>query len=465
MPAEGTGSARKEENQIERWEHTAMVTKESVDDTLITAGEAEAVAKPDNTAETSVLPDFIKTRSGIGITFYDRKKLFPIRVRYGSTVSSCLVEAPSVEPGPILEKLMEVGFIEEKDGGFNQEITVPVELITLPNGENCAVLVTDLSNCTKGLTNLQTQETVTVSKLFGMLSKQANAVACLEDNGIYLQKWDGQAFYFNTGFGVFALVLDGQLLSDDTKLNEEGAVDKTLAATLLYQLTGAYPTVGDGKPYGTLIEAQEEPVICFDGVERSIHTKDPVAETFWNGLPRKLREAFEDCFFALDCPAPDARKWAQLFTELAETVEGESCFNCNKMVFSGASVCPHCGGNLDKRQLLSKWLVVNDTSPYKYGFVLPVNMLLDSAMLAPNHPKGNSMRMVYSAKRNLLALQNLGSSVLSVDYGNLGQIEAEPQSLFALKSGMKITGSQLQGITLKLLGFERKDSWEVDKIV
>ena len=442
-----------------------MVTKESADDTLATAGEAEAVAKPDNTAQTALLPDFIKTRSGIGMTFYDRKKRFPTRVRYGSAVSSCLVEAPSVEPGPILEKFMETGFVEEKDGGFNQEITVPVELITLPSGENCAVLLTDLSNCVKGLTNLQTQKAVTVSKLFGMLAKQANAVACLEDNGIYLQKWDGQAFYFNAGFGVFALVLDGQLLSDDTKLNEEGAVDQALAATLLYQLTGAYPTVGEGKPYGTLIEVQQEPVICFDSVGRFVCTEDPQAESFWIGLPQKLREAFEACFFAPDRPAPDARKWAQLFTELAETVEGEPCFNCNKMVFYGTSVCPHCGGNLDKRQLLSKWLVINDARPHKYGFVLPVNMLLDSAMLAPNHPKGNLMRMVYSKKRNLLALQNLSSSVLSIDYGDLGQIEAETQSLVALKSGMQITGVQLRGITLKLLGFERNDSWEVDEIV
>ena len=178
-----------------------------------------------------------------------------------------------------------------------------------------------------------------------------------------------------------------------------------------------------------------------------------------------MREAFEACFFAPDRPAPDARKWAQLFTELAETVEGEPCFNCNKMVFYGTSVCPHCGGNLDKRQLLSKWLVINDARPHKYGFVLPVNMLLDSAMLAPNHPKGNLMRMVYSKKRNLLALQNLSSSVLSIDYGDLGQIEAETQSLVALKSGMQITGVQLRGITLKLLGFERNDSWEVDEIV
>ena len=412
--------------------------------------------------QTDILfPDFIKSQSGTGITFYNRQKVFPSRVRYGSTATACLAEVPVTEPGAILEKYMAQGFLEDQNGDFNQELTVPVEFVTLPSGENCVVLLTDLSSYVRGFSNLQKQDGVTSRHMFGVLSKLSNAICCLKDNDLYLSKWDGHHFYFSAQYGVFTLVLDGEALSEGIQSESEVATNKALAATLLYCLIGAFPVTGDGVPYGHLIDAPSCAVIRFDGTNKSVITDDPSAAAFWETLPIKLKDAFEACFFDPEAPCQDARQWVQLFYDLADTVESECCFHCGKAVFSGIRACPFCQGDLDKRNLLSKWLVTDKSRSLKFGLALPVNAILDYATLSSDLPKGKLLQIGYSAKRNILALKNISSATLAVDYGELGTIDVPPQTLFSLKSGMQFMVSQKHGITLTLLGFDLQDSWEV----
>ncbi len=439
-----------------------MVPCASTEDDQNVTVDSETVVSPAKTPETAQLPDFIKTQSGAGITFYDRRKIFPSRVRYGSMASACLVKTPSVNPGPVLEKLMETGFVEEMDGSFNQELAVPVEFVTLPDGETCGVLLTNLADCVQGFTNLQIRADMTVPNLFGLLSKLSNAISCLADNELYFCKWDGHQFYSAVQFGMVTVVLDGESLQDDAKLYPPEAVNRALSAALLYYLTGALPTMEDGTPYETSVEVTTQAILRFQGNDQTVQTEDPCAEVYWNALPQKLRDTFAACFFAPDAPAPSAQKWAQLFADLAQTVEGETCFHCGRQVISGVAVCPHCGQNLDKRNLLSKWLVTDPAATYKFGFVLPVNMILDYAVLSPSRLKGNLLRMGYSKKQNMLALQNISGDVLSVDYGEEGTLDVEPKGIFTMKSGMQITCPRMQGMTLTLLGFDPQDSWEVE---
>lgn len=417
----------------------------------------------EETQTDMLFPDYIKAQSGTGITFYNRKKVFPTRVRYGSTATACLAEVPVTEPGPVLEKYMVQGFLEDQNGDFNQELAVPVEFITLPSGENCAVLLTDLSSYVRGFCNLQKQGGVTSRYLFGVLAKLANAICCLKDNGLYLSKWDGHQFYFCVQYGVFTMVLDGEALSEGVQSESEIDTNKALAATLLYCLIGAFPVDSEGTPYGHLIEAPSSAVVRFDGTNRSVSPDDPDAAAFWESLPQKLKESFEACFFNPEAPCQDAHQWVQLFNNLAENIESECCFYCGKTVFSGIRACPFCRGDLDKRNLLSKWLVTDKSRSLKFGLALPVNTVLDYASLSSDLPKGRLFQIGYSAKRNILALQNISSATLTVDYGDLGTIEVPPQTLFSLKSGMQFMVSQKHGITLTLLGFEIQDSWEVKR--
>lgn len=408
-----------------------------------------------------LFPDFIKAQSGAGITFYNRKKVFPTRVRYGSIATACLAEVPVIDPGPVLEKYMAQGFLEDRNGDFNQDLAVPVEFVTLPDGENCAVLLTDLSSYKQGFCNLQEQDGATSRHLFGILSKLSNAICCMKDNDLYLSKWDGHHFYFSAQYGVFTLVLDGEALSEGVQDGPEIDTNKSLAATLLYCLIGAFPVVAGEIPYGSLIDAPTCAVVHFDGANKSVSTDNPSVAVFWETLPIKLKEAFEACFFDPEAPCPDARQWTQLFNDLADSVESECCVHCGKVVFSGTSVCPFCQGDLDKRNLLSKWLVTDKSRSLKFGLALPVNAILDCSTLSSDLPKGKLFQIGYSAKRNIMALQNISNATLTVDYGELGTIDVSPQTLFSLKSGMQLMVSQKHGITLTLLGFEPKDSWEV----
>lgn len=424
--------------------------------------ETEKSAVREETQTDILFPDFIKAQSGAGITLYNRQKVFPTRVRYGSTATACLVEAPVTEPGAVLEKYMAQGFLEDQNGDFNQELTVPVEFVTLPSGENCAVLLTDLSSYVQGFCNLQKQDGVTSRHLFGVLSKLSNAICCLKDNDLYLSKWDGHHFYFSVQYGVFTLVLDGEALSEGVQSGSEIDTNKALAATLLYCLIGAFPVDAEDTPYGYLIDAPACAVIRFDGTNRSVNTNDPSALAFWETLPQKLKEAFETCFFDPEAPCLDARQWVQVFNDLADSVESECCFYCGKSVFSGTKVCPFCQCDLDKRKLLSKWLVTDRSRTLKFGLALPVNTVLDYATLSSDLPRGKLLQIGYSAKRNALALKNISHETLTVDYGDLGNVEVTPQTLFSLKRGMQFSVSDKHNITLTLLGFDSQDSWEVD---
>lgn len=437
-----------------------MDTKDQLDNEASPCETVKSAVREETRADI-LFPDFIKAQSGAGITFYNRKKVFPTRVRYGSTATACLAEVPVIDPGPVLEKYMARGFLEDRNGDFNQDLAVPVEFVTLPDGENCAVLLTDLSSYKQGFCNLQKQDGATSRHLFGVLSKLSNAICCLKDNDLYLSKWDGHHFYFSAQYGVFTLVLDGEALSEGIQSGSEVDTNKALAATLLYCLIGAFPVTGDDAPYGHLIDAPSCAVVRFDGTNRSVSTDDPSAAAFWEALPIKLKDAFEACFFDPEAPCQDARQWVQLFNDLADTVESECCFHCGKAVFSGIRACPFCQGDLDKRNLLSKWLVTDKSRSLKFGLALPVNAILDYATLSSDLPKGKLLQIGYSAKRNILALKNISSATLAVDYGELGTIDVPPQTLFSLKSGMQFMVSQKHGITLTLLGFDLQDSWEV----
>lgn len=412
--------------------------------------------------EETLFPDFIKAQNGTGITFYNRKKGFPVRVRYGSIVSACLTESSVAEPTDSLKQYMTQGFLEDRNGEFNQELVLPIDFVTLPSGENCAVLATDLSGCVQGFSNLQMQKNADGRNVFEVLGKLAKAVGCLKDNGLHLTKWDGHQLFTCVEYGVLAMVLDGMDLVIENIPEETSHSGRELAAVLLCCLTGAFPVDGEGVPYGTLIDAPASAVLRFDGTAQTVCSDDPQAAAFWNSLPQKVREAFEDCFFRLEAPCRDAYQWAEFFEEMAQTAESERCIHCGKTVFASVMECPFCQGNLDKRKLMSRWLVTDNLRSLKFGLAMPANMMLDCAMLSADFPKGKLFQIGYSAKRNVLALKNISSEPMTVDYGDLGTIQAEPQSIFLLKIGMQITVTRKRDITMTLLGFDLQDSWEAE---
>lgn len=409
--------------------------------------------------ENLLLPDFIKTDSGIGITFFNRSRVFPARIKYGSVPSSCLVRVPAGD-STLLEAFMAQGILEEVDGTINREIFIPVELVCLPDGERCAVLTEDISGCAQGFINLQADGNAGCQSHFGILSKMANAVGCLLDNNLFLSRWDGHQFYVNPEYGVFSVVLDGADLERLDTQDSTEATNRALAASLLCYLTGAVPVLDEDTPYARLIHAPAQSVIKFDRDNGVIRPDNSGAADFWDTLPEKLRDAFQTCFCAPDSPSPNARFWAQLLADLAENVAEEPCIHCGKRLIAGTAVCPYCQGNQDKRNMLARWLIADSDTGIRFGLALPVNMILDFAALSSGLPKGNFLRMGYNAKRNLLAMQNISADLLTVDYGELGTIEVKPNTIFALKKGMHIAVPHTNGITMTLLGFDWQDSWE-----
>jgi RNA polymerase subunit RPABC4/transcription elongation factor Spt4 len=316
----------------------------------------------------------------------------------------------------------------------------------------------DISGYKRGFSNL-IESGASVRACIETLAKFAGVMACLESNECYNVDWRGDKFYFNADYESFCFTFDGAgFAADGFSDVEKAKSNRIIAASIVYSLTGAVPSV-EGIRYDAPGTELEEETIRFDADAPHGEASSAYSQILWDALPEKLRKSLCDCFAGQEI---SAKQWEDTLRDIASNTEEEACFHCDKQVLLGTQVCPYCGKSLKKDQLVSKWVISDASSLMKLGIALPVNVILDKVTVSSSLPKGDLLRMGVHNRDNLLVLQNLSGDVLTADYGELGIVDVKPHGIFLAQKGMKITVSRSLGAEMTCMGFEMKDSWEAE---
>lgn len=358
-----------------------------------------------------------------------------------------------------VDTLFEEGLLEEGDGNEVNSLVLPIDAFELSPEARGVIVDCDLRGYSRGLDCLlvppEDPSAVPLS-LAGVLEAVAEFAATMDhlrERGYRWQGSDGRQLFFNGEHGLFRLVWDGTGFAREEESSTEGRreLERAVARAILCLLTGAWPA-------GVAEDADAAPLpggvkASWDAGSGSIASATDVEER-WRSLPATLRDALQASCFEEAREDGTPVDWKELLSEATRDVE--RCAYCGADVFRGAPRCLSCGRSTEKCDLLTVWSVRDDDLDGTLRLTFGRGTLAPGAMVGSPPRFKPSMRLVFSAKRNLLGLRNLSSVPWTVT-GEGGTSSVAPGKVATIEEGLSIRFDGFPTIEMRFVGYASQE--------